>query len=375
MPDRTLRNPIIRNALLSWALARLKRGGNPDEVREAIGDMDPSLTYDEALTLIERASSLSYEPLSPNDPYRRVANQLDWSKVKPVQEEEIEREELLMNAEVIRRALEEGIITESEARLYLEPPESREEIERLREEIMRLQQQLREREERERKREEERRRREMVDRVMNYITQRAIQFNLSPQEANRLQGEVNPNLSYEENLQLVENSIAEILREREAQEAQRQIQRARQQQAQPPQAPPSPPTPTPPPTTPTQRAQPEQQPTPEQVRAELSRMGSRRLRDLGTALLAKDVEQGLTPLEKEMLNAILRILEERGENVSRMIEERLIQGFRWSVRTYYGNEVAYSNFESREEAEKLAERLRKAGVRAEVVPFRREYAE
>ena len=366
MPDRTLRNPIIRNALLSWALSRLKRGGNPDEVREAIGDMDPSLTYDEALTLIERASSLSYEPLSPNDPYRRVANQLDWSKVKPVQEEEIEREELLMNAEVIRRALEEGIITESEARLYLEPPESREEIERLREEIMRLR--LRERE-----REEERRRREMVDRVMNYITQRAIQFNLSPQEANRLRGEVNPNLSYEENLQLIENSIAEIQREREAEEAQRQIQRARQQQAQPPQAPPSPPTPPP---TPTQRAQPEQQqPTPEQVRAELSRMGSRRLRDLGTALLAKDVEQGLTPLEKEMLNAILRILEERGENVSRMIEERLIQGFRWSVRTYYGNEVAYSNFESREEAEKLAERLRKAGVRAEVVPFRREYAE
>jgi len=364
MADRTLRNPIIRNALLSWALARLKRGGNPDEVREAIGDMDPSLTYDEALTLIERASSLSYEPLSPNDPYRRVANQLDWSKVKPVQEEEIEREELLMNAEVIRRALEEGIITESEARLYLEPPESREEIERLREEIMRLR--LRERE-----REEERRRREMVDRVMNYITQRAIQFNLSPQEANRLRGEVNPNLSYEENLQLVENSIAEIQREREAEEAQRQIQRARQQQAQPPQAPPSPPTP--PPTT--QRAQPEQQPTPEQVRAELSRMGSRRLRDLGTALLAKDVEQGLTPLEKEMLNAILRILEERGENVSRMIHERLIQGYRWSVRTYYGNEVAYSHFESREEAEKLAERLRKAGIHAEVIPFSREYVE
>jgi predicted ArsR family transcriptional regulator len=102
-------------------------------------------------------------------------------------------------------------------------------------------------------------------------------------------------------------------------------------------------------------------------------MGSRRLRDLGTALLAKDVEQGLTPLEKEMLNAILRILEERGENVGRMIHERLIQGYRWSVRTYYGNEVAYSHFESREEAEKLAERLRKTGVRAEVVPFRREY--
>jgi len=345
-------------------------------VREAIGDMDPSLTYDEALTLIERASSLSYEPLSPNDPYRRVANQLDWSKVKPVQEEEIEREELLMNAEVIRRALEEGIITESEARLYLEPPESREEIERLREEIMRLQQQLREREEREREREEERRRREMVDRVMNYITQRAIQFNLSPQEANRLRGEVNPNLSYEENLQLVENSIAEIQREREAQEAQRQMQRARQQQAQQPTPTPTTTTPTPtPPPTPTQRTQPEQQPTPEQVRAELSRMGSRRLRDLGTALLAKDVEQGLTPLEKEMLNAILRILEERGENVSRMIHERLIQGFRWSVRIYYGDEPTYSNFESREEAEKLAERLRKAGVRAEVVPFRREYSQ
>jgi hypothetical protein len=373
MADRTLRNPIIRNALLSWALSRLKRGGNPDEVREAIGDMDPSLTYDEALALIERASSLSYEPLSPNDPYRRVASQLDWSKVRPVQEEQIEREELLMNAEVIRRALEEGIISESEAQLYLEPPESREEIERLREEIMRLQQQLREREEGERKREEERRRREMVDRVMNYITQRAIQFNLSPQEANRLRGEVNPNLSYDENLQLVENSIAEILREREAQEAQRQIQRARQQPTATPTTTPTP-TPTPPPT-PTQRTQPEQQPTPEQVRAELSRMGSRRLRDLGTALLAKDVEQGLTPLEKEMLNAILRILEERGENVGRMIHEQLIQGFRWSVRTYYGNEVAYSNFESREDAEKLAEKLRKAGIRAEVVPYRREYSE
>jgi len=102
-------------------------------------------------------------------------------------------------------------------------------------------------------------------------------------------------------------------------------------------------------------------------------MGSRRLRDLGTALLAKDVEQGLTPLEKEMLNAILRILEERGENVGRMIHEQLIQGYRWSVRTYYGNEVAYSHTASREEAEKLAERLRKAGIRAEVVPFRREY--
>jgi len=115
------------------------------------------------------------------------------------------------------------------------------------------------------------------------------------------------------------------------------------------------------------------QPTPEQVKVELSRMGSRRLRDLGTALLAKDVEQGLTPLEKEMLNAIFRILEERGENVGRMIHERLIQGYRWSVRTYYGNEVAYSHTASREEAEKLAERLRKTGVRAEVVPFRREY--
>jgi len=109
MPDRTLKNPIIRNALLSWALSRMKPDGDPDEIREAIGDMDRSLTYDEVLAAIERATSMSYQPQSPFDPYRRIANQLDWSKAEPVQEELIEREELLMNAEVLRRAIQQGV--------------------------------------------------------------------------------------------------------------------------------------------------------------------------------------------------------------------------------------------------------------------------
>ncbi len=336
MPDRTLNNPIIRNALLSWALSRMKPGGDPDEIREAINDIDRSLTYDEVISAIERAASTSYQPESPFDPYKRIANQLNWSKVKPVQEEQIQREEMLANAEMLRRAIQEGLITEEEAQLYLKLPESREEKERLQERIMELELKLQQKE------------RELLDKITDYIKQRAIQLNLSPKEARRLLGEVNPSLSYNENLQLIEATLEEILRERGQ----------------------SAPTPSPPPTPP-----PPQQPTPEQVRAELSKMGSRRLRDLGTALLAKDVEQGLTPLEKEMLNAILRILEERGEEVSRMIHERLIRRYRWSVRTYYDNEVAYSHFESREEAEKLVERLRKAGIRAEVIPFRREYIE
>ena len=330
MPDRTLNNPIIRNALLSWALSRMKPDGDPDEIREAINDIDRSLTYDEVISAIERAASASYQPQSPFDPYKRIANQLDWSKVKPVQEEQIQREEMLANAEMLRRAIQEGLITEEEAQLYLKLPESREEKERLQERIMELELKLQQKE------------RELHDKITDYIEKRAIQLNLSPKEARRLLGEVNPSLSYNENLQLIEAALEEILRERGQ----------------------SAPTPPPP-----------QQPTPEQVRAELSKMGSRRLRDLGTALLAKDVEQGLTPPEKEMLNAILRILEERGEEVSRMIHERLIRRYKWSVRTYYGNEVAYSHFESREEAEKLAERLRKAGIRAEVIPFRREYIE
>jgi hypothetical protein len=314
----------------------MKPNGDPDEIREAINDIDRSLTYDEVISAIERAASASYQPQSPFDPYKRIANQLDWSKVKPVQEEQIQREEMLANAEMLRRAIQEGLITEEEAQLYLKLPESREEKERLQERIMELELKLQQKE------------RELLDKITDYIRQRAIQLNLSPKEARRLLGEVNPSLSYNENLQLIEAALEEILRER----------------GQPA------PTPSPPPTPP-----PPQQPTPEQVRAELSKMGSRRLRDLGTALLAKDVEQGLTPLEKEMLNAILRILEERGEEVSRMIHERLIRRYKWSVRTYYDNEVAYSHFESREEAEKLVERLRKAGIRAEVIPFRREYIE
>ena len=334
MVDRTLNNPIIRNALLSWALSRMKPDGDPDEIREAINDIDRSLTYDEVISAIERAASASYQPQSPFDPYKRIANQLDWSKVKPVQEEQIQREEMLANAEMLRRAIQEGLITEEEAQLYLKLPESREEKERLQERIMELELKLQQKE------------RELLDKITDYIEKRAIQLNLSPKETRRLLGEVNPSLSYNENLQLIEATLEEILRERGQ------------------------PAPTPPPPTP-----PPQQPTPEQVRAELSKMGSRRLRDLGTALLAKDVEQGLTPLEKEMLNAILRILEERGEEVSRMIHERLIRRYKWSVRTYYDNEIAYSHFESREEAEKLVERLRKAGIRAEVIPFRREYIE
>jgi DNA repair exonuclease SbcCD ATPase subunit len=374
MADRTLKNPIIRNALLSWALSRMKPDGDPDEIREAIGDMDRSLTYDEVLAAIERATSVSYQPQSPFDPYRRIANQLNWQEMKPVQEEQIQREEMLANAEMLRRALQEGLISEEEARIYLRPPESREEVEQQQDRIaeleLRLQQRERELEEarrrfeEERQRlEEERRRRETVNKIDDYIREKVAELHLTPEEVHRLHQEVNPSLSYNENIQLIDAFLAEIQREREAQEAQKQIQQARQQ-AQPPQAPPSPPPPPQP-----------AQPTPEQVRVELSQMGSRRLRDLGTALLAKDVEQGLTPLEKEMLNAILRILEERGENVGRMIHERLIQGFRWSVRIYYGGEPTYSNFESREEAEELAERLRKAGVRAEVVPFRREYSQ
>ena len=369
MADRTLKNPIIRNALLSWALSRMKPGYDPDEIREAIGDIDRSLTYDEVLAAIERAASVSYQPQSPNDPYKRIANVLDWQEMKPVQEEQIQREEMLANAEMLRRALQEGIISEEEAQIYLKPPESREEVEQQQDRIaeleLRLQQRERELEEERQRFEEERRRRETLAKIDDYIREKVAELHLTPEEVRRLHQEVNPSLSYNENIQLIDAFLAEIQREREAQEAQKQMQQARQQ-AQPPQAPPTPPPPPQPQPT---------QPTPEQVRVELSRMGSRRLRDLGTALLAKDVEQGLTPLEKEMLNAILRILEERGENVSRMIHERLIQGFRWSVRIYYGGEPTYSNFESREEAEKLAERLRKAGVRAEVVPFRREYSQ
>jgi len=380
MADRTLRNPIIRNALLSWALARMKRGGNSDEIREAIGDMDPSLTYDEVISKIERAASSSYETLTPLDSYARVARQLDWeNKVKPVQEEQIEREEMLANAEVLRRAIQQGVITEAEAEVYLKPPESKEEVERQREELMDLQLRLQQREreleetrrrlEEERRRlEEERRQVETLNKITNYIREKVEELRLSPEEHRRLNQEVNPNLSYNDNIQLIEASIAEIQREKEAQEEeQRRMQQARLQQQRRQQAQLTPPTPQP--------QQPSQQPAPEQVRGELSRMGSRRLRDLGTSLLAKDLEQGLSPLEKEMLNAVLRILEERGENVGRMVHERLIQGFRWSVRIYYGAEPTYSNFETREEAEKLAERLRKTGVRAEVVPFRREYSQ
>ena len=380
MADRTLRNPIIRNALLSWALARMKRGGNSDEIREAIDDMDSSLTYDEVISKIERAASSSYETLTPLDSYARVARQLDWeNKVKPVQEEQIEREEMLANAEVLRRAIQQGVITEAEAEVYLKPPESKEEVERQREELMDLQLRLQQREreleetrrrlEEERRRlEEERRQVETLNKITNYIREKVEELRLSPEEHRRLNQEVNPNLSYNDNIQLIEASIAEIQREKEAQEEeQRRMQQARLQQQRRQQAQLTPPTPQP--------QQPSQQPAPEQVRGELSRMGSRRLRDLGTSLLAKDLEQGLSPLEKEMLNAVLRILEERGENVGRMVHERLIQGFRWSVRIYYGAEPTYSNFETREEAEKLAERLRKTGVRAEVVPFRREYSQ
>jgi len=202
MPDRTLNNPIIRNALLSWALSRMKPDGDPDEIREAINDIDRSLTYDEVISAIERAASASYQPQSPFDPYKRIANQLDWSKVKPVQEEQIQREEMLANAEMLRRAIQEGLITEEEAQLYLKLPESREEKERLQERIMELELKLQQKE------------RELHDKITDYIEKRAIQLNLSPKEARRLLGEVNPSLSYNENLQLIEAALEEILRER-----------------------------------------------------------------------------------------------------------------------------------------------------------------
>jgi len=94
MPDRTLKNPIIRNALLSWALSRMKPDGDPDEIREAIGDMDRSLTYDEVLAAIERATSMSYQPQSPFDPLKE-----DSKPARLVQGGTCSREELLMNAE------------------------------------------------------------------------------------------------------------------------------------------------------------------------------------------------------------------------------------------------------------------------------------
>lgn len=116
-------NPFIFEALRRWTRKFLRADGNSAALEaglEKIRISEPRFTMGEAMERIKRSFEVSETVGARSDePWSDVANEMDWSAV--VADEE-NRGQAISAAEIVRAALEAGIITTKDVGLYLRPP-------------------------------------------------------------------------------------------------------------------------------------------------------------------------------------------------------------------------------------------------------------
>ena len=122
--DRTEKISFIGNQtrLFAWASRHKLPTVSDSQITAAIQKIvrtDPNATYGEVIQFVKEAPSKEAETGTPNEPWSDLANLLDWAAIA---QEEQAKGEVADAAQIVKAALEGGIIEAKDIGLYRRPP-------------------------------------------------------------------------------------------------------------------------------------------------------------------------------------------------------------------------------------------------------------
>jgi nucleotide-binding universal stress UspA family protein len=215
--NESLSNEIVFRAFSLWAekyrLSEADAAILQDALKEARKE-GKDLTLGESIDKVKGASSI--EEGAANPPWSTISEMIDWNKITG---EEALRGQALEAGEVVKAALEQGLISPRDIGLYRRPPspptqkltsKARESFERQLQEyksrVKRLEQQLREAQERQ-KTPEDIETEQKIRQLNNYIRQRGEQEALSSADVMILTGLIDTKATLEQNMGRIEDEI------------------------------------------------------------------------------------------------------------------------------------------------------------------------
>ncbi len=215
--NETLSNEIVFRAFRLWAekykLPEVDSLILQDALNEARRE-GKDLTLDEALENVKGASAK--EEGAGNPPWSTISGMIDWNRITG---EEALRGQALEASEVVKAALEQGLISPRDIGLYRRPPpppvqklasKARESFERQLDEyearVKRLEQQLKETQERQ-KTPEDLEKEQKIRQLNTYIQQRGEQEGLSSADVMILTGLIDTKATLEQNMRRIEDEI------------------------------------------------------------------------------------------------------------------------------------------------------------------------
>jgi nucleotide-binding universal stress UspA family protein len=342
--NETLTNEIVYRAFRFWAEKYRLSDADSHILQDALNEArqeGKDLTLGEAIDKVKRASSI--DEGAGNPPWSTISEMIDWNKITG---EEALRGQALEASEVVKAALEQGLISPKDIGLYRRPPsppvqkltsKAREYFERQLQDyenrVKKLEQQLKEAQERQ-KTPEDIRNEEKVRQLNIYIQQKGEKEGLTSADIMILTGLIDTKATLEQNMRRIEDEIYAL-----------KI------------------------TTP--RALPRPPVNPNVPAVDIIRLKSAYLKDKGSlttgelvalinTLLALDTEGRCDPECQEILADYFKTQEELRRGQMRKEQERFgiqDQRLRYSARVMYEGKVVSDNlFSTREEAiEKAAQ--------------------
>ncbi len=215
--NETLWNEIVFRAFRLWAEKYKLSEADSLILQDALNEArkeGKDLTLGEAIDKVKGASSI--EEGAGNPPWSTISEMIDWNRITG---EEALRGQALEAGEVVKAALEQGLISPRDIGLYRRPPspltqkltsKARESFERQLSEyearVKRLEQQLKEGQERQ-KTPEDLEKEQKIRQLNTYIQQRGEQEGLSSADVMILTGLIDTKAMLEQNIRRIEDEI------------------------------------------------------------------------------------------------------------------------------------------------------------------------
>ena len=215
--NETLSNEIVFRAFRLWAEKYKLPEGDSQILQDALNEArreGNDLTLNDALEKVKEASTV--EEGADNPPWSTISGMIDWNRITS---EEALRGQALEASEVVKAAIEQGLISPRDIGLYRRPPsppiqkltsKARESFERQLQDyegrVKRLQEQLKEAQERQ-KTPEDIQNDQKIRQLNTYIQQRGEQEGLSSADLMILTGLIETKATLEQNIRRIEDEI------------------------------------------------------------------------------------------------------------------------------------------------------------------------
>ena len=215
--NESLTNEIVYRAFRLWAEKYKLSEADSLILQDALNEArqeGKDLTLGEAIDKVKLASSV--DEGAGNPPWSTISEMIDWNRITG---EETLRGQALEAGEVVKAALEQGLISPRDIGLYRRPPspptqkltsKARGSFERQLQEyedrVKRLEQQLKEAQEKQ-KTPEDLENEQKIRQLNSYIQQRGEQEELTSADVMILTGLIEPKASLEQNMRRIEDEI------------------------------------------------------------------------------------------------------------------------------------------------------------------------